>query len=69
MAHIPLLWNMAYDLLPLVTIAEKQEILEDALKGDHLLVFQHDPQYECCTVTETPKGIRAGIKGRLSDFI
>ncbi len=69
MAHIPLLWNMAYDLLPLVTIAEKQEILEDALKSDHLLVFQHDPQYECCTVTETPKGIRAGIKGRLSDFI
>lgn len=69
MAHIPLLWNMAYDLLPLVTIAEKQEILEDALKSDHLLVFQHDPQYECCTVADTPKGIRSGIMGRLSDFI
>jgi hypothetical protein len=26
---------MAYDLLPLVTIAEKQEILEEALVNDH----------------------------------
>lgn len=69
MAHIPLLWNMAYDLLPLVTIAEKQEVLEEALRNDHLLVFQHDPHYECCSVAETPKGIRAGRKGRLTDFV
>ncbi len=67
-AHIPLLWNMAYDLLPLVTIAEKQEILHEALQNDWLLVFQHDPAYECCTLSETPKGIRAGLKGRLADF-
>ena len=69
MAHIPLLWNMAYDLLPLVTIAEKQEILDEALRNDHLLVFQHDPHYECCSLTETPKGIRAGRKGCLTDFV
>ena len=68
-AHIPLLWNMAYDLLPLVTIAEKQEILQEALQNDWLLLFQHDPAHECCALSETPKGIRAGIRGRLSDFI
>ncbi len=68
-AHIPLLWNMAYDLLPLVTIAEKQEILEEALHSGHILVFQHDPQAECCALTETPKGIRAGERGRLTDFL
>ena len=68
-AHIPLLWNMAYDLLPLVTIAEKQEILAEALQNDHLIIFQHDPLTECCALTETPKGIRAGKKGKLSDFI
>jgi glyoxylase-like metal-dependent hydrolase (beta-lactamase superfamily II) len=68
-SHIPLLWNMAYDLLPLVTIAEKQEILEEALRDDCLLVFQHDPETECCSLTETPKGIRAGRKGKLSDFV
>lgn len=68
-AHIPLLWNMAYDLLPLVTIAEKQEILEEALGNDHLIIFQHDPVTECCSLTETPKGIRAGKKGKIADFI
>ena len=68
-AHIPLIWNMAYDLLPLVTIAEKQEILSEALINDHLLIFQHDPDTECCALTETPKGIRAGVKRRLADFI
>lgn len=68
-AHIPLLWNMAYDLLPLVTIAEKQEILEETLINERLLVFQHDPETECCSLTETPRGIRAGRKGKLSDFV
>ncbi|MRR20797.1 MBL fold metallo-hydrolase [bacterium] len=68
-AHIPLLWNMAYDLLPLVTIAEKQEILEVGLREKHLLIFQHDPQAECCELTATPKGIRAGARGRLADFL
>ncbi len=68
-AHIPLLWNMAYDLLPLVTIAEKQEILEEGLRNEHILIFQHDPQTECCALTETPKGIRAGVKGLLSEFL
>ena len=67
-AHIPLLWNMAYDLLPLVTIAEKQEILQEALQNDWVLIFQHDPGYECCALTETPKGIRSGKKGMMADF-
>jgi glyoxylase-like metal-dependent hydrolase (beta-lactamase superfamily II) len=68
-AHIPLLWNMSYDLLPLVTIAEKQELLGEALQGNHILLFQHDPVTECCTVVETPKGIRTGVKGRLADYL
>lgn len=67
-AHIPLLWNMAYDILPLVTIAEKQEILQEALMNDWLLMFQHDPDHECCALTETPKGIRAGKKGKLAEL-
>jgi len=68
-AHIPLLWNMAYDLLPLNTISEKQEILTAALQNDHLIIFQHDPLTECCSLTETPKGIRAGKRGKLTDFV
>lgn len=68
-AHIPLLWNMAYDLLPLITIAEKQELLGEALQNNYILLFQHDPVAECCTLNETPKGIRAGVKGMLADYL
>lgn len=68
-AHIPLLWNMAYDLLPLVTIAEKDALLTEAMQNNYVLIFQHDPEAECCTLTETPKGIRAVAKGRLADYL
>ena len=68
-AHIPILWNMSYDLLPLVTIAEKQELLDEAMQGNYRLLFQHDPVTQCCTLTETPKGIRAGARGKLADYL
>lgn len=69
MAHISLLWNMSYDLLPLATISEKEIILEEALENDSVLLFQHDEKTECCTLTRTPKGIRAGKTGKLSDYL
>lgn len=69
MAHIPLLWNMSYDLLPLVTIAEKESILQEALENNYILLFQHDEYTECCTVKETPKGIRQGEKGTLLHYL
>jgi glyoxylase-like metal-dependent hydrolase (beta-lactamase superfamily II) len=69
MAHIPLIWNMSYDLLPLTTISEKEEILEEALMNNYLLLFQHDEKTECCSLVRTPKGIRAGNSGKLSDYL
>jgi len=68
-AHIPLLWNMSYDLLPLVTIAEKEELLTEALTENYVLVFQHDQETECCEVKETPKGIRAGEMKELASYL
>jgi len=68
-AHIPLLWNMSYDLLPLVTIAEKESVLQEAFDNNYILLFQHDENSECCSLVSTPKGIRAGEKGRLSDYL
>ncbi|HOO99930.1 MAG TPA: MBL fold metallo-hydrolase [Bacteroidales bacterium] len=62
MAHIPLIWNMSYDIESLKTIEEKKSILEEAIAGNYILVFQHDAQAECCTPEMTPKGIRAGRK-------
>jgi glyoxylase-like metal-dependent hydrolase (beta-lactamase superfamily II) len=41
-AHIPLPYIMAYDLFPLDTLDFKRRLYEKALKGDWLLLFDHD---------------------------
>ena len=61
-AHIPIIWNMSYDIESLKTIEEKEKVLREALNGGHVLVFQHDEKVECCTLEMTPKGIRAKDK-------
>ena len=61
-AHIPLIWNMSYDIESLKTIEEKKRLLNEALSGGYILVFQHDEHIECCNVEMTPKGIRAKEK-------
>ena len=57
-AHIPLIWNMSYDIESLKTIEEKEKLLKKALEENHILVFQHDQSVECCNLEMTPKGIR-----------
>ena len=61
-AHLPLIWNMSYDIESLKTIEEKKQILEEALENNYILVFQHDEHIECCTLEMTTKGIRAKEK-------
>lgn len=56
--HIPLPYVMAYDMFPLTTLMEKKLFLNEALQQDFILFFEHDNQYECCTLQETEKGIR-----------
>jgi glyoxylase-like metal-dependent hydrolase (beta-lactamase superfamily II) len=56
--HIPLPYVMGYDMFPLTTLNEKSSFLKEALEGDYVLFFEHDPVYECCTLQQTEKGIR-----------
>jgi glyoxylase-like metal-dependent hydrolase (beta-lactamase superfamily II) len=56
-AHIPLLWNMSYDIESLKTINEKAEVLKQALEKNSIIIFQHDEHVECCTLKITTKGI------------
>jgi glyoxylase-like metal-dependent hydrolase (beta-lactamase superfamily II) len=67
-AHIPLIWNMSYDIESLKTIEEKERLLNEAVENNYILVFQHDEHIECCTVEMTEKGIRAKDKFRFSDI-
>lgn len=68
-AHIPLLWNMSYDIESLKTIDEKSRILNEALEKNYIIVFQHDEHIECCTLEMTPKGIRAGRKFGFNEIL
>ena len=68
-AHIPIIWNMSYDIESLKTIEEKQRLLNEALDGDYILVFQHDEHVECCNLEMTPKGIRAKDKFEFRDIL
>ncbi len=61
-AHIPLIWNMSYDIESLKTIDEKEKLLKKACEENYILVFQHDEHIECCTLEITNKGIRAKEK-------
>jgi len=56
--HIPLPYVMGYDIRPLLTMSEKQMFLSEAADNGYVLILQHDPVNECCTVKHTEKGVR-----------
>jgi len=58
MGHIPLPYVMGYDTRPLLTMEEKETFLKEAAANNYILFFEHDPVNECCTVTQTDRGVR-----------
>ncbi len=56
--HIPIPYVMGYDVRPLNTLKEKEYILKQAAENNWTLFFEHDPTIECCTVSQTERGIR-----------
>lgn len=67
-AHIPMPYVMAYDTSPLITLGEKRNFYNDAVNGDYVLFFEHDPVNECCTLERTEKGVRVKEFFRLEDL-
>jgi hypothetical protein len=47
---------MAYDIRPLITLEEKEWLLETALAEDWTLIFEHDPAGACGTLTRDERG-------------
>ena len=56
--HIPLPYVMGYDTRPLLTLAEKKLFLNNAVKKNSYLFFEHDAHNEICTLKQTEKGVR-----------
>lgn len=67
-AHIPLPYVMAYDMRPLQTLTEKEQVLRRAADENWVLVLEHDAAHECCTVQHTEKGVRLAETFRLSEL-
>ncbi len=66
--HIPIPFVMAYDMFPLTSLQEKKSFLQEALAGDYILFFQHDPVNECCNLQPTERGIRPKNYFKLSEI-
>jgi len=67
-AHIPIPWVMAYDMFPLTSMNEKKSFLNEALKNDYILFFEHDPVIECCNLKMTERGIRSKSSFNLAEI-
>jgi glyoxylase-like metal-dependent hydrolase (beta-lactamase superfamily II) len=66
--HLPIAYVAAYDMFPLQAMDEKKHHLQHALNEGYILFFEHDAENECCTLQETPKGIRAKDVFKLTDI-
>jgi glyoxylase-like metal-dependent hydrolase (beta-lactamase superfamily II) len=67
-AHLPLPYVMSYDVRPLVTLSEKEAVLHRAAAENWVLLLEHDPLHEACTVQLTDKGVRLADTLRISDL-
>jgi len=66
--HIPLPYVMSYDMRPLVTMSEKEAVLRRADEENWVLLLEHDPTNEACTVQLTDKGVRLADTLRVAEL-
>jgi glyoxylase-like metal-dependent hydrolase (beta-lactamase superfamily II) len=66
--HLPLPYVMAYDTRPLLTLSEKEKILNRAVDENWLLFFEHDPSTELISLERTDKGIRKKESLKIADL-
>lgn len=66
--HLPIPYVMGYDTRPLLTLSEKENILNELMLRDAVLFFEHDSVNECCTLQMTDKGIRVKETFKLEEL-
>lgn len=66
--HVPLAYIMGYDLRPLETLKEKEILYCEYLNQDAVLFFEHDPDFGCCNLQQTDRGVRVKEKFQLEEY-
>jgi hypothetical protein len=51
-AHVDLPWIMGYDLYPMDTLAYKRRFVADAVRGEYVIFFEHDPRIPAGIIRE-----------------
>jgi glyoxylase-like metal-dependent hydrolase (beta-lactamase superfamily II) len=51
-AHVDLPWIMGYDLYPMETLAFKRAFLREAIEGEYVIFFEHDPKISAGWIRE-----------------
>lgn len=67
--HIPLPYVMGYDTRPLLTVAEKEQFLKNAVAENYFLFLEHDAHNPIITLKETEKGIRLDEVFGINDIL
>lgn len=68
-AHIPLPYIMGYDTSPLISLTEKEILLNEAAAKDYRLIFEHDRTVECCSIVPGEKGPRLEKVFKVSEIL
>ncbi len=68
-AHVPVKYNMAYDLEVTKTMEEKLSFLEEFADTESAIFFEHDTINECGVVKKSIKGYEVAQCYSLSDWI
>lgn len=65
-SHVPIPYVMGYDIQPLNTVKEKQELFSKAVDEEWKLIFEHDPLISAATIQKTEKGF--SLKEKFEDL-
>lgn len=68
-AHIPVKYNMAYDLEVLRTMEEKESFLKEIYDNKQVVFFEHDTINECGTLKPGKSGYKLDKSFSLDSFI
>ena len=67
--HIRAPWVMAYDVQPMLTLAEKEHFLYEAHANGYHLFFEHDPSTVIANIEMGSRGAHAGNCRRLDELL
>ncbi|MGN6647179.1 MAG: MBL fold metallo-hydrolase [Cytophaga sp.] len=66
--HVPMPYIMSYDVRPLLSMQEKDNLFQRALAEKWSIFLEHDPVNECIDLQMTEKGVRLSTVLQVSDF-